>query len=128
MNTIERELLHRIITDQVFAEYITQRIDIGDFDDEVANRIYDGIVDLLYRGDRISFEVLLEYFGEDMVVVSQLGKIDKYWYMELEGIPSIEFITPYNYSVPRNMIIKSFESSGLVCPGFRIVAITIGYG
>ncbi|MEA5032128.1 MAG: hypothetical protein VB025_08280 [Sphaerochaeta sp.] len=78
MNTIERELLHRIITDQVFAEYITQRIDIGDFDDEVANRIYDGIVDLLYRGDRISFEVLLEYFGEDMVVVSQLGKIDKY--------------------------------------------------
>jgi hypothetical protein len=43
MNTIERDLLHRIITDRAFAEYITQRIDIGDFDDEMATTIYDMI-------------------------------------------------------------------------------------
>jgi len=75
MDTIERALLHRIITDRAFAEYITQRIDIGDFDDEVANRIYDGIVDLLYQDVRLSFEVLTTYFAKDKVVVSQLGMI-----------------------------------------------------
>jgi hypothetical protein len=70
MDTIERELLHRIITDRPFAEYITQRIDIGDFDDEVANRIYDGIVDLLCQEKPVSHEVLLEYFSEE----SQIGE------------------------------------------------------
>ena len=64
MNTIERELLHRIITDRPFAEYITQRIDIGDFDDVVANRIYDGIVDLLYQNREVSYEVLSEYIDD----------------------------------------------------------------
>ena len=64
MDTIERELLHRIITDRPFAEYITQRIDIGDFDDEVANRIYDGIVDLLYQNREVSYEVLSEYIDD----------------------------------------------------------------
>ena len=64
MDTIERELLHRIITDRPFAEYITQRIDIGDFDDVVANRIYDGIVDLLYQNREVSYEVLSEYIDD----------------------------------------------------------------
>ena len=64
MVTIESELLRRIITDRPFAEYITQRIDIGDFDDEVANRIYDGIVDLLYQNREVSYEVLSEYIDD----------------------------------------------------------------
>jgi len=68
-------LLHRIITDRPFAEYITQRIDIGDFDDEVANRIYDGIVDLLCQGMQISYEVLKEYFTEDNQVIEVLSEI-----------------------------------------------------
>jgi hypothetical protein len=72
MNTIEKELLHRIITDRPFAEYITQRIDIGDFDDEVANRIYDGIVDLLCRGKRVSFEALAGYFQGDGAMIGEL--------------------------------------------------------
>jgi hypothetical protein len=74
MNTIERELLHRIINDRLFAEYITQRIDIGDFDDEVANRIYDGIVDLLYQERQISFDELTTYFTKDKAVTSELEK------------------------------------------------------
>jgi hypothetical protein len=64
MVTIESELLRRIITDRPFAEYITQRIDIGDFDDVVANRIYDGIVDLLYQNREVSYEVLSEYIDD----------------------------------------------------------------
>jgi hypothetical protein len=79
MDTIERELLHRIITDQAFAEYITQRIDIGDFDDELANRIYDGIVDLLYRRDKISFEVLAVYFQGNRSVGLALEEIARYY-------------------------------------------------
>ena len=79
MNTIEIDLLHRIITDQAFADYITQRIDIGDFDDEMANRIYDGIVDLLYRGDRISFEVLAVYFQGNRSVGMALEEIARYY-------------------------------------------------
>jgi len=78
MDTIERDLLYRIITDRPFAEYITQWIDIGDFDDEVANRIYDGIVDLLYRRDKISFEVLIECFREERNVRRALEKIVRY--------------------------------------------------
>ena len=74
MDTIERELLHRIITDRPFAEYITQRIDIGDFDDEVANRIYDGIVDLLCQEQRISYEVLKRYFNNDLNIVEALER------------------------------------------------------
>ena len=69
MDTIERDLLYRIITDQAFAEYITQRIDIGDFDDELANRIYDGIGDLLCLEKQVSFEVLIEYFTKDKEVI-----------------------------------------------------------
>lgn len=64
MVTIESELLRRIITDRPFAEYITQRIDIRDFDDVVANRIYDGIVDLLYQNREVSYEVLSEYIDD----------------------------------------------------------------
>ena len=78
MDTIERELLHRIITDRPFAEYITQRIDIGDFDDEVANRIYDGIVDLLCQDREVSFEALNGYFTKDAAIVSELCNIVKY--------------------------------------------------
>jgi hypothetical protein len=78
MKTIEKELLHRIITDRPFDEYITQRIDIGDFDDEVENRIYVGIVDILCQERRISFEVLAAYFAEDKTVLSQLGEIAEY--------------------------------------------------
>ena len=74
MDTIERELLHRIITDRPFAEYITQRIDIGDFDDDVANRIYDGIVDLLCQEQRISYEVLKRYFNNDLNIVEALER------------------------------------------------------
>ena len=70
MDTIEKELLHRIITDRPFAEYITQRIDIGDFDDEVANRIYDGIVDLLCQEKIVTYKVLLEYFGNENFISS----------------------------------------------------------
>jgi len=78
MDTIERDLLHRIITDRPFAEYITQRIDIGDFDDEVANRIYDGIVDLLCRGRQVSFKVMTTYFAKDDAIVSELCNFVKY--------------------------------------------------
>ena len=77
MDTIEKELLHRIITDRPFAEYITQRIDIGDFDDDVANRIYDGIVDLLCQDRQISFEVLLEYFVDGNSILQELGDITR---------------------------------------------------
>lgn len=72
MDTIERDLLHRIITDRPFAEYITQRIDIGDFDDVVANRIYDGIVDLLCQGKPVSYEDLIQYFNKDARVTGIL--------------------------------------------------------
>lgn len=75
MDTIERDLLHRIITDRPFAEYITQRIDIGDFDDEVANRIYDGIVDLLCQEKQVSYEVMLEYFKKDEMLTKALQRI-----------------------------------------------------
>ncbi len=75
MNRIESALLHQIITDPGFARYITQRIDIGDFDDDMANRIYDGIVDLLYQERRISFELLLEYFTERKFVIEALDRI-----------------------------------------------------
>lgn len=75
MNTIERDLLHRIITDQPFAEYITQRIDIGDFDDEVANRIYDWIVDLLCRERQASFDLLEMYFKRDQLMLRALETI-----------------------------------------------------
>jgi hypothetical protein len=77
MDTIERELLHRIITDRPFAEYITQRIDIGDFDDEVANSIYDGIVDLLCQERQISFAVLLEYFNGNELIAKELNNLAK---------------------------------------------------
>lgn len=77
MDTIERDLLHRIITDQAFAEYITQRIDIGDFDDEVANRIYDGIMDLLYQDAQISFEALLLYFAGNKSITKVLNGLAK---------------------------------------------------
>jgi replicative DNA helicase len=77
MDTIERELLHRIITDRPFAEYITQRIDIGDFDDEVANSIYDGIVDLLCQERQISFSVLLEYFNGNELIAKELNNLAK---------------------------------------------------
>lgn len=77
MDPIERELLHRIITDRSFAEYITQRIDIGDFDDVVANRIYVGIVDLLCQDRQISFEVLLEYFVDGDSILQELGDITR---------------------------------------------------
>jgi hypothetical protein len=71
MNTIERELLQKIITDRPFAEYITQRIDIGDFDDEMANTIYNGIVDLLYQDVQLSFEALVNYFsGNEFITES----------------------------------------------------------
>ena len=79
MNTIERELLHRIINDRLFAEYITQRIDIGDFDDEVANRIYDGIVDLLCREKIVSYKVLLAYFESDREASKALENIARYY-------------------------------------------------
>jgi hypothetical protein len=79
MDTIERELLHRIITDRPFAEYITQRIDIGDFDDEVANRIHDGIVDLLCQGKPVSHEVMLEYFESDREASKALENIARYY-------------------------------------------------
>lgn len=72
MDAIERDLLHRIITDQPFAEYITQRIDIGDFDDEVANMIYDGIVDMLCQERRLSFEALAGYFQGDGAMIGEL--------------------------------------------------------
>lgn len=75
MDTIERDLLHRIITDRPFAEYITQRIDIGDFDDEVANRIYDGIVDLLCRERQASFDLLEMYFKRDQLMLRALETI-----------------------------------------------------
>ena len=75
MNTIEKELLHRIITDRPFAEYITQRIDIGDFDDQVANRIYDGIVDLLCQDRQESYEVLEGYFTVAEVIIEALRRI-----------------------------------------------------
>jgi len=75
MDTIERDLLHRIITDRPFAEYITQRIDIGDFDDEMANRIYDGIVDLLHKECQISFRILETTFSYDKVVTTDLREI-----------------------------------------------------
>ena len=79
MDTIERDLLHRIITDRPFAEYITQRIDIGDFDDEVANMIYDGIVDLLCQERQISFELLLAYFESDRNSSKALEHIVRYY-------------------------------------------------
>ena len=77
MDTIERDLLHRIIIDRPFAEYITQRIDIGDFDDEVANSIYDGIVDLLCQGKQATFEALLEYFMGNESITKVLNGLAK---------------------------------------------------
>ena len=77
MDTIERELLYRIVTDRPFAEYITQRIDIGDFDDEVANRIYDEIVELLCMGKQMSYKTLFEYFSRDKLVIGAMKSLDK---------------------------------------------------
>lgn len=77
MDTIERELLHLIITDRPFAEYITQRIDIGDFDDEVANRIYGGIVDLLCMGKQMSYKTLIEYFSREKLVIGAMKNLAK---------------------------------------------------
>ncbi len=75
MNTIEIALLHQIIADYKFAQYITQRIDIGDFDDDTANTIYDRIVDILFEEKPVSFARLLKHFHEDKVVVEALRKI-----------------------------------------------------
>ncbi|MGD8113690.1 MAG: DnaB-like helicase N-terminal domain-containing protein [Sphaerochaetaceae bacterium] len=72
MNIIERDLLYQIITNQSFAEYIIQRIDVGDFDDEVANQIYSAIIDLLYQGKPISKQTLLKYFYHKGPVDSKL--------------------------------------------------------
>lgn len=69
MNRIEANLLHQIITDKEFAEYITQRIDIGDFDNPIANKIYDRIVQLLFEENQITFEGLIEDFAEDKEVM-----------------------------------------------------------
>ena len=77
MDTIEQDLLHRIITDQTYAEYITQRIDIGDFDDVVANTIYNEVVDLLFLERQISFEVMLEYFIGNESVTHALKNLAK---------------------------------------------------
>ena len=77
MESIERELLIRIITDRPFAKYITQRIDIGDFDDEMANMIYDGIMDLLCQDVQISFNVLIEYFNGDEFIIKVLNDLAK---------------------------------------------------
>jgi hypothetical protein len=75
MKTIEIALLHRIITDYEFAQYITQRIDIGDFDDAVANTIYDGIVDILFEEKPVSFSGLLKRYSEEKVVTEALRRI-----------------------------------------------------
>lgn len=75
MDPIEKELLHRIITDRPFAEYITQRIDIGDFDDEVANKIYDGIVDLVCQGKQVTHALLFYYFLREECIVEVLANI-----------------------------------------------------
>lgn len=65
MDTIEKALLHRIITDRPFAAYITQRIAIGDFDNKVANRIDEVIMDLICQGRPLSYEVLTTHFHGD---------------------------------------------------------------
>ncbi len=75
MKTIEIALLHQIITDYEFAQYITQRIDIGDFDDSVANTIYDGVVEILFEEEPVSFSGLLKRFSGEKVVIEALRKI-----------------------------------------------------
>ena len=41
MKTIEKDLLQHSITDRLFAEYLTPRIDIGDSDEDTVNRIHE---------------------------------------------------------------------------------------
>jgi hypothetical protein len=77
MDIIEKELLYHLITDRPFAEYITQRIEIGDFDDVVANTIYNEVVDLLFLERQISFEVMLEYFIGNESVTHALKNLAK---------------------------------------------------
>ena len=76
MKTIEIALLHRIITDYEFAQYITQRIDIGDFDDAVANTIYDGVIDILFKEKAVTFSGLMKRFSGEKVVIESLRRID----------------------------------------------------
>jgi hypothetical protein len=68
MDTIGKALLHRIITDRSFAEYITQRIAIGDFDNKAANRIDEVIMDLICQGRPLSYEVLTTHFHGDRAI------------------------------------------------------------
>lgn len=70
MKKIEAFLLNQIITDYEFAQYITQRIDIGDFNDPLANKIYDRIVELLFQEKQITFEVLMQDFSENREIVA----------------------------------------------------------
>jgi len=77
MNRIEANLLHQIITDSDFAYYITERIDIGDFDNPIANKIYDRIVQLLFEEKQITFEGLIEDFAADREVVKGIMRCER---------------------------------------------------
>jgi hypothetical protein len=48
---------------------------IGDFDDAVANTIYDGIVDILFEEKPVSFSGLLKRYSEEKVVTEALRRI-----------------------------------------------------
>jgi hypothetical protein len=50
-------------TERLFTEEQTERIYIGDLDEDIANRIYFLIVNLLCQDAQISFIVLIEYFA-----------------------------------------------------------------
>jgi len=78
MKPIEIELLKRIIEDHIFAEYITQRIDLDDFDDELCNRIYKRVIDFLYQEKPFSYDDLFKCFIDDSQVYDAISQISNY--------------------------------------------------
>lgn len=78
MKPIEIELLKRIIEDRNFAEYITQRVDLDDFEDELCNRIYRQIIDFLYQEQSFSYEDLFKCFIDDSQVYDAISQISNY--------------------------------------------------
>ncbi len=75
MNRIEMELLRKMIFDREFAEYITQRIDLNDFDDLVANQIYTYLIELLFKRIAIAEEDLFDHFLGQQEVIRSLSLI-----------------------------------------------------
>ena len=89
MKTIEKDLLQHFITDWLFAEYITPRIDIRDSDEDTVNRIYDGIVDLLFKERQVSLKIMANQLKNDDELIIILRELLLSVYIVAISTPTI---------------------------------------